>query len=160
MLERILPLSILGLLAAIVAVWFIPGQDWAPPAVVKPEVETPADFADLPMANEHLTAAGEALARPMFWPSRKPLSAAAPEAVVAPELPPMEVLGLIGRGEGSVLIVKYEEGVKRLVAGQDIAGWRFERVDGDNATFSQGERTLQQPIPRPRVDALPRRAAP
>lgn len=153
MLNRLAAIWLLAALAALALVWWSPSGGWVPPAPLRPDV-VPVEVA-MPVAA--VGSGGEALARPVFWPSRRPQQAVA-AANPAGSLDGLEILGVAAQRDNAVLIVNHHGQTLRIVAGQEHAGWRFDRIEGDVAVFERGEREWHAvPIPRHRLDSLPRR---
>lgn len=151
---RRLPLLLLAALSvALILAWWLPPLAWVPPSPIRPEVQpVPPLVPDTPAG-----AGNQAIARPLFWESRRPPSGPA-GAEIASSLDELRIVGLIRNGEHAVLIATHADRSLRLVVGQSYADWLFEGVQGDLALFRRGDgerRSLR--IPRRRVDDLPHR---
>ena len=96
--------------------------------------------------------------RPLFWAERRPTEEVAPvEAVAqgaaenraaAPRLKDVTVRGIYGSGDSGGVILTGKNRELRLAVGEEIEGWRLERVDGNSATFvSGGERDRRELVP-------------
>ena len=83
-------------------------------------------------------------ARPLFFPSRRPL-----ESVVAPvvvdksagnknELAKLKLLGVFGGGESAGVIVLADGKKQRLLIGESVKGWKLQSVDLSEAQFASG----------------------
>jgi hypothetical protein len=154
MIGRRLPLLlVIALAVGLALAWWLPQLRWAPPAPIPPEIQP----APQPAPTTHVEAGREALARPLFWESRRP--AAGPSgAAVASSLDELKIVGLIRNGEHAVLIATHADRSLRLVVGQSYADWLFEGIQGDLALFRRGDAERQSlRIPRRRVDDLPHR---
>jgi len=96
--------------------------------------------------------------RPLFWAERRPTEAVAPvEAVAqgavenraaAPRLKDVTVRGIYGSGDSGGVILTAKDRELRLAVGEEIEGWRLERVNGNSATFvSGGARDRRELVP-------------
>jgi len=88
------------------------------------------------------------LARPLFWAGRLPEEASAEAAVVvqekesaraAPRMKDVTVRGVYGSGESGGVILSVKERELRLAVGDEVDGWRLERVTGGSAVFVSGD---------------------
>jgi hypothetical protein len=99
-------------------------------------------------------------ARPLFWPSRRPIDAIEPEPVVeealaggsrpAKRLKEFKVTGVFGGGDtgGAIVIYKGEE--MRVAVGDEIDGWELSRVGpGEAVMTSAGEDDVRRLLPEP-----------
>ena len=83
-------------------------------------------------------------ARPVFFPSRRPLSAAPPPPVVdkatanKSELDKVQLLGVFGGGETAGVILLVEGKKQRLGVGESVKGWKLKTVDLNEAQFASG----------------------
>lgn len=155
MIARRAPLLLAVVLAVgLVLAWWLPQLQWTPPVPIRPEVQLVPQVAP----DTHADAGNEALARPLFWESRRPATGPS-EATVASSLDELKIVGLIRNGEHAVLIATHAEQSLRLVVGQNYAEWLFEGVQGDLALFRRDAERRSLRIPRRRVDDLPHRAA-
>lgn len=87
------------------------------------------------------------LARPLFWPERTPLEAAVlPETPAeasasekpAPQMKEVTVRGVYGSGEAGGVILSVKQRPLRVAVGEEVDGWRLERVSSDGAVFVSG----------------------
>ncbi len=97
--------------------------------------------------------------RPLFWAGRRPVEAAAPpaeavaqgaaeERAAAPRLKDVTVRGIYGSGDSGGVILTVKDRELRLAVGEEIEGWRLDRVDGNSATFvSGGARDRRELVP-------------
>lgn len=108
-------------------------------------------------------------ARPVFWPSRRPLDppaveSTAPEIVAAApakQLKGLSVSGILANGTESRVIVTHKGEQRRLQAGETIDGWTLVEVRPDAVVFaSAGSRDERRLSPLPVVvDAAPENKA-
>lgn len=154
MIARRIPLLLVVMLGLGLALaWWLPQLRWTPPAPIRPEIQPVPQVAP----DTHADTGNEALARPLFWQSRRPATGPS-EGAVASSLDELKIVGLIRNGEHAVLIATHADRSLRLVVGQSYADWLFEGVQGDLALFRRGESERQSlRIPRRRVDDLPHR---
>ena len=87
----------------------------------------------------------EIIGRPVFFPSRRPLSAAPPSAPVVKEagakkseLDKLKLQGVFGGGEAAGVILLVEGKKQRLLIGDEVKGWKLKSVDLNEAEFSSG----------------------
>lgn len=98
------------------------------------------------------------LARPLFWAGRQPESAAAGLAVVteaeasseaAPRMKDVTLQGVYGSGKAGGVILSVKQRQLRVAVGDEVEGWRLERVTGDSAVFvSGGKRDERELVPQ------------
>lgn len=148
--SRVLVLLIAVLFAALAWVWIEPLGPWQPPQPIVPEVSH--------VQNEAVGAApaqlADALARPVFWASRRP--EAEPAEAVPGFADNARLLGLIGQGGNAVAIVNFDGKTTRLVPGKSVGGWRFEGLDAGNAVFSRaGSENQRLAMPKKLAQELP-----
>ncbi len=105
-------------------------------------------------------ARGRLLARPLFWVERRPTTAPTDAAVIAeaeaeaarkaaPLMKNVTLHGVYGSGEAGGVILSVEQRQLRLAVGEEIEGWRLERVTGDSAVFVNGDaRDERELVPR------------
>jgi type II secretory pathway component PulC len=117
--------------------------------LAEPEARPPAPES-LVVADAMITGAvtgemrNEINARPVFFPSRRPLSAAPPPPVVdkttanKSELDKVQLLGVFGGGETAGVILLVEGKKQRLSVGEAVKGWKLKTVDLNEAQFSSG----------------------
>ena len=83
-------------------------------------------------------------ARPVFWPSRRPVGA--PEKVVVVktpkpkknELDKVKLLGVFGVGDSAGIIALVKGKKKRILLGDKVVGWALESIEGGQAVFAEG----------------------
>ena len=107
------------------------------------------------------TLSGDALARPPFWASRRPLS----EEAAAPieeqnDIDGAVVVGLLRREGLPVVIIRQADGkAGRVAAGQEIGGGKLTAIEDDVAIFEHANGKKQSlRITRRRVEDLPQRS--
>jgi hypothetical protein len=100
-----------------------------------------------------------AIERPLFAPSRRPVSASAPAPQAAPALPPLdlELVGIVAAGEDAFVLVRPPGGrAQRLSVGQAVGAWRLDAIERDRADFVRDgtratlrllRRGIGQPVP-------------
>ncbi|MGP1691122.1 MAG: hypothetical protein ACTS6O_01320 [Giesbergeria sp.] len=126
-------LAIVALAAS--AWWWQTGKDaWRAPVARKPELPAVADI--LSPAVFH---AQQALARPVLWASRRPISAAEPKGGVAQELVESRLTAVFASGSQQLAILQRKDG-STLKLGADSAPWRLESFDGRKAVFVSGDK--------------------
>ncbi|MEP1471520.1 MAG: hypothetical protein ABJK25_11140 [Halieaceae bacterium] len=88
---------------------------------------------------------GEITSRPLFFPSRRPLSAEPPPAPVVKEsgaqkseLDKVKLLGVFGGGESAGVILLVEGKKQRILIGEEVKGWKLKSVDLNQVQFSSG----------------------
>lgn len=148
--SRVLALLIAALFAVLAWVWIAPLGPWQPPQPVVPEVSRVQGEA----GGAASAALAHALARPVFWPSRRP--EAEPSEAASGFADNARLLGLIGQGGNAVAIVNFDGKTARLVPGKSVGGWRFEGLDAGNAVFSRpGGENQRLAIPKKLAQELP-----
>jgi hypothetical protein len=93
----------------------------------------------------------ELRARPVFWPTRRPVSeetnptavgvSKKPQPVKKNELDAVKVLGVIGSGESAVVIAVVKGNKKRILLGDKVVGWTLESVHNGEAVFTDSGRS-------------------
>jgi hypothetical protein len=90
----------------------------------------------------------ELRARPVFWPTRRPVSEGRNEAdksnvatTKKGELDTVKLLGVIGSGESAVVIALVKGQKKRILLGDKVVGWTLESVQRDQAVFTGSGRS-------------------
>lgn len=82
----------------------------------------------------------EFVMRPLFWTTRRPPPPAPAPAAVATEdvFAGLQLVGLFGSEGGAEggAIVRHDGAVKRVGLGQELNGWRLERIEGMRLVFS------------------------
>lgn len=85
--------------------------------------------------------------RPLFWEGRRPLEA--PTVVVeqreptkkAGKLKGIKLLGIFGAGESAGIIVSEQGKMRRILQGEELAGWTVDAVNPDSVVFKSGDRS-------------------
>ncbi len=90
----------------------------------------------------------EVRARPVFWPSRRPVSEGPIEADEPStatgkksELDTVKLLGVIGSGDSAVVIALVKGQKKRILLGDKVIGWTLESVQQGQAVFTGNGRS-------------------
>jgi hypothetical protein len=91
----------------------------------------------------------ELRARPVFWPTRRPVSeeltatvvSKKPQSAIKNELDGVKVLGVIGSGESAVVIVLVKGKKKRILLGDKVVGWTLESAQNSEAVFADSGRS-------------------
>jgi hypothetical protein len=89
------------------------------------------------------------VSRPLFWAERQPVEpVVTPEAVAAaekgkpekaaPRMKEVTVSGVYGSGETGGVILSVKQRQLRLAVGEEVDGWRLERVTANSAVFTSG----------------------
>ncbi|MCB1894141.1 MAG: hypothetical protein H6945_15970 [Zoogloeaceae bacterium] len=117
--------------------------DWQPPTPIAPDAAT----FDVPHEVEAAIDPAllqTTLARPLFFPSRRPLPADGTDTAEVADakedaLADLQLLGLFSTGRGGGLIVR-EDGVSRRVAvGGTVGNWTLVALNGLEARFKRGD---------------------
>jgi hypothetical protein len=112
-----------------------------PPATVLPSEDT-LSLPEVTAPIVPTVAQSEAIqARPLFWTGRRPLEAAAEtsspeeaaEAKAADEIKNLKLLGVFGSADSGGVIALVKGKKQRILAGEDVLGWRLESVHPDRA---------------------------
>jgi hypothetical protein len=169
--ERRVELALLGcvvlllLVGAYLLVRVVLATDVAPiaPAPDSVRVATLAGRAPLPLEEREAI-----LARPLFWAGRVPeevpqepaaIAEAEQRARAAPKMKGVTVRGVYGSGDTGGVILSVKERELRVAVGDEVEGWRLERVTGNSAVFVSGaERDERELLPQV-VEAPPPPAA-
>jgi hypothetical protein len=145
----ILP-SITALFAGLLMIMLVrPVTPWQAPEAIPPAL-APWQAASMPERGSDFS---QALSRPLFWPSRRPVVENRPPVSV--DLVPVfgvSVLGLIEGGGGATIIVRSDSFSGRVPRGGEVDGWIFDRVDASHAGVVRGGQEVRVEITRPRVD--------
>jgi len=96
-------------------------------------------------------------ARPVFWPSRRPVDASAEDLAAAEnskagksELDKVKLVGVFGVGESAGIIALVKETKQRILLGDKVVGWMLQSIEGGTAIFvSNGK---QQKLELQRAD--------
>jgi len=96
----------------------------------------------------------EVRARPVFWPSRRPVDA--PEEVAKTgkskpkknELDKVKLLGIFGVGDSAGIIALVQGKKKRILKGDKVVGWTLDSIDGDKAVFVDSGQTQNLTLER------------
>ena len=102
------------------------------------------------LVSEELSA--QVRARPIFWPSRRPVvsNPDEQEQAVATEDPKkakknaldkVKVLGVFGSGGSAVIIALVDGKKKRISLGDKVVGWTLDSIDRGRAVFSENGRS-------------------
>jgi len=86
----------------------------------------------------------EVRARPVFWPSRRPVNG--PEEVAGAEttkpgkneLDKVKLLGIFGAGDSAGIIALVKGNKKRILLGDKVVGWTLDAIERDQAVFVDG----------------------
>lgn len=93
----------------------------------------------------HVTAqqSNELRARPVFWPTRRPVSEdptaaveSKPQSAKKNELDAVKVMGVIGSGESAVVIALVKGKKKRILLGDKVVGWTLASTRNGEAVFT------------------------
>jgi len=99
----------------------------------------------------------ELRARPVFWPSRRPVVEASngaatvakiPKAKQKNELDKVTVLGVFGSGETAVVIAQVEGKKRRIMLGDKVVGWTLKSVERGTAEFVDAGRSATLALDR------------
>jgi hypothetical protein len=82
-------------------------------------------------------------ARPVFWPSRRPVYAGEEQPIAAQEagaaapsaLDQVELRGIFGGGDSAGIIALVKGKKKRVMLGDKVVGWKLDSIDGYSVTF-------------------------
>lgn len=138
--RKLLPANaVLMLLAAVLAALLLRDFAWPVPGRLADRPSAAANAGDAPRQKasgiEQFRAAIE---RPLFAPSRRPVSASGPAPQAAPALPPLdlELVGIVAAGEEAFVLVRPPgERIQRLSVGQAVGAWRLDSIERDRADF-------------------------
>ena len=127
----------LALALASALVWLRQRNAWQPPPPLKPELPLAMELPAL--ANPPVTTA---LARPLFWPSRRP-NPVAPAAGKGPkdELDDAQLTAVLQAGPHRIALLRQKDGSSMKVS-DNSRPWRIESFDGRKAVFvsNRGQR--------------------
>ena len=106
-------------------------------------------------------ASNAAKARPVFWPSRRPVDAPQ-EAVVETkpearksELDKVKLLGIFGAGDSAGIIALVKGNKKRILQGDKVVGWTLDSIDGGQAVFMEDGQSKRLTLERGVVASAP-----
>ncbi|MCO5103543.1 MAG: hypothetical protein M9919_05995 [Burkholderiaceae bacterium] len=121
-------LAVLVLLAC--AWWWQIGKDaWHAPSPRLPELPALADIPTPPAFH-----AQQALQRPLFWTSRRPVSEGDSKGGFARDLMESRLTAVFTSGKDQIAVLKSKDG-RTLKLGTDSMPWRLESFDGRRAIF-------------------------
>ncbi|NND66995.1 MAG: hypothetical protein HKN19_05345 [Halioglobus sp.] len=118
-----------------------------------PEPHLPAEsslrVAKIEGANAQEAIPQDLTTRPLFWHGRQPyqppaVSAQAsdqPEEVLEMEIDAVQLVGVLGAGDESGIIVTHAGSSRRLALDDEIEGWRFTGLSDEGAKFTSSGRT-------------------
>ncbi|MEQ9465304.1 MAG: hypothetical protein RJQ10_16705 [Haliea sp.] len=159
-----------GMLFAALVVVFLLGAILVilrqPPAAIPPSPSTlTAVSIELPAPGLSENA-GEMLARPLFWNTRRPEPEKGPAEAPVPVLGPdvldnVRLLGMFAAGDNAGVIINVAGQRQRLLVGQELQQWTLRKLSAAGAIFvatddASVERTL--PLEHAQVTPAPRSA--
>ncbi|CAI06998.1 hypothetical protein [Aromatoleum aromaticum] len=130
------------LLAVVGAVWAAGDTSWTPPPAQRPD---PSSLQTEKIEREitDLVALSQTLDRPVFAQTRRPPPPPEVVAVETPQAPdPLEdvlLLGIFTVGKDKHLMLRADNKVSRLKQGDSFGPWTVGALDGNQASFIQGE---------------------
>ncbi|SEP88922.1 hypothetical protein SAMN05421693_10944 [Ectothiorhodospira magna] len=100
----------------------------------------------------------DALARPVFWPQRRPSTDGGDQLADGTAQPIEGLRGVMGSGEQGVILVHRDNGIQRLRVGDTLDQWTLVGIEG-NAVILRGPAgtILHQTLPQPASDPGPPR---
>lgn len=134
-----------------------------------PEPHLPAEsslrVAGVAGAEQAQELATDLTERPLFWYGRKPYEPPAAEVVVseAPEevlemaIDEVQLVGVLGAGDQSGIIVTHAGASRRLALDDEIEGWSFVGLSDDGARFASEGRTRVLTMEHAAPSAPPKR---
>jgi hypothetical protein len=146
MASRVLALIVVALGCVLGWQWWNPPGAWQAPPPVAPEIARLSEIGI--RARSMPTSFDQALARPVFWPSRRPRVVAVPVEPNAAAATDLKLLGLVRGGEYWAIIQLKGETFRVPVGGQ-VGGWRLDAIDGDEAVLARnGEGMVRIRFPK------------
>ena len=133
-----------------------------------PEIVEPAvDSMRVPAVPSHAAVAederDEIVARPLFWPSRRPADVVSGAGGAPPpkpgqgELRDVKQVGVFGSGDQAGIIALVKGKKRRILLGEDIGGWTLESIGSTDSEFANGARRETLTLQRGSVTAAPPR---
>lgn len=124
---------------------------WQKPEPVSPVLSQQQRAVFLDQFNLKSGAYPQITARPLFWPSRKPVPEKVPEKKVVTQPNPFDGATLLGtffdqKNGGAIIRLNKTKEVVRLERGQTYKGWKLEDVSPISALFTDGnkhQKTIQ-----------------
>jgi hypothetical protein len=116
----------------------------AAPATVAPAADALVVRDVRPLASVTAQQSEQMRARPLFWESRRPVSAKAsagkssPAAGKATQLKGVSLLGVFGAGESAGVIVQVKDLKRRVLVGEKLEGWTLESVAPTEVVLAYG----------------------
>jgi len=153
----VLTVILVALLLISVVGLALPGR----PASKAPAADT-LSVSEIPQASVVSTQLSNRVrARPVFWPSRRPVyadgtqhSAAQQGGKTAPSaLDKVELRGIFGGGDSAGIIALVKGKKKRVMLGDKVVGWKLDSIDGDSATFVDSGKSRKLALVRSSVAA-------
>ena len=98
-------------------------------------------------------------ARPVFWPSRRPVDAPVEVVVEAKpkvkksELDKVKLLGIFGVGDSAGIIALVKGAKQRILLGDKVVGWTLESIDRDQAVFTESGQSQHLTLERRAIAA-------
>lgn len=131
-------LFLLGLALAIGVVLVVTRE---PPEAIPPAPETLSAAQIVLPSYPPSPIAGEMLARPLFWASRRPVMEAPANDSPSPVpksnvLEDVKILGMFASGERAGIIYALGKERRRLLEGETLDGWRLESLDSNSVLFA------------------------
>ncbi|MDO5624436.1 MAG: hypothetical protein Q4G71_07085 [Pseudomonadota bacterium] len=154
--------AVLALLLA--GAWLAPGaparwRQWTPPAPQPPAL-VDVRQAELIFQPQAGAAYPQALARPLFMPTRRPAPAGPDAAASAPAPPPQPIdqarlLGIMASPALTGVLVEYDGKAQFVRTGTELGGWRLASVQDRIARFERGaeRRDIELPFLDPKTGA-------
>lgn len=125
---------------AIITFWMFGAEPWSPPSAMplNAAVLVPFQIKQAVLDSNLLNAIIE---RPLFVAERRPVTEKTAGEVNATVdiFNDVKLVGILGQGAQSVVIVNIGGKVRRVRYGEQLEGWTLQQVDGRVARFAQGE---------------------
>jgi len=100
-------------------------------------------------------------ARPVFWPSRRPVDAPKDASVETKpegkksELDKVKLLGIFGAGDSTGIIALVKGKKKRILQGDKVEGWTLDSIDGSQAVFVDSGQSKHLTLERGVITSAP-----
>ncbi|BEP95135.1 hypothetical protein GmRootA79_35190 [Acidovorax sp. A79] len=145
------PVLAIAALAASAYWWHAEKDRWSPPSPRKPDLPKVE-----PMPQPIKVHAKQAVERPLFWASRRPVVVDEKKSSLVTELSQSRLTAVLESGAQRVAILLRADGTTLKVTGE-TKPWRLESFDGRKAVFvSADDQRVERPLEAGSVVAAPK----
>lgn len=138
---HLVPLLAAAALAASAYWWHAESEAWNPPPARKPDLPKLE-----PLPTPVLIRAKQALERPLFWASRRPVEKDEKKGGLSKELQESRLTAVLESGQARIALLQRKDGSQFKITAE-TKPWRIESFDGRRAVFlSVDEQRVERPL--------------